>query len=52
MHTACCRVASDGSAQIFVFGGTRDNLSDVTSCLADLRVYAWGELCLYFRHAQ
>jgi hypothetical protein len=43
MHTACCRsrVALDGSAQIFVFGGTRDKINQMTSCLSDLRVYTW-----------
>ena len=44
LHTACCRVASDGSARIFVFGGTSGDFN-LKSCISDLRVYAWGEFC-------
>jgi hypothetical protein len=40
-HTACCRVASDGSALIFVYGGTRDSTGLVQSIIGDLYVYSW-----------
>jgi hypothetical protein len=40
-HTACCRVASDGSALIFVFGGTRDKAGEVKSVISDFQVYSW-----------
>ena len=49
-HTACCRVASDGSALMFVFGGTRDNFGSVKSVISDFRVYSWCECCLCLSH--
>ena len=41
-------MASDGSALIFVFGGTRDNASSSAKSITDFRVYSCGECCLCF----
>ena len=38
-------MASDGSALIFVFGGTRDS-SAFGNSIFDFRVYSWFECCL------
>ena len=43
-------MASDGSALVFVFGGTRDKYHFVKSFISDFRVYSWGECCLCLSH--
>lgn len=48
-HTACCQVASDGSAHIFVFGGTKEKYSNNSLSLVvdDFRVYTWDNSMLW-----
>ena len=39
-------MASDGSALMFVFGGTRDTDGRMKIVISDFCVYSWGECCL------
>jgi hypothetical protein len=45
-------VASDGSALIFVYGGTRDSTGLVQSIIGDLYVYSWGKHHLFVIHGK